>query len=169
MPNFPPEAIANAFLSKSGGVGRLTQMQVQKLVYIAHGWLLGLAGEPLVDREPEAWDRGPVFPGLRERIKLAGSSPLTSLIHENDGNPFVEFAGGNRGAVFTAALTPYEQSVIDHVWSRYGSMNAFRLSDLTHLPSTPWSKVYRDGAGRNETISNELIREHYNELARRAA
>jgi uncharacterized phage-associated protein len=169
MPNFAPEAIANAFLSKQGGLGRLTQMQVQKLVYIAHGWMLGLAGQPLVGMEPEAWDRGPVFPTMRDRIKFSGSSPIRSLIHENDGNPFARLGEGNRGSVFEAQMSPYEQSVLDHVWSRYGSFSAFKLSDLTHLPSTPWSQVYKDGVGRNSPISNELIQGHYNELAKRAA
>ncbi len=169
MPNHRPEAIANSFLSKPGALGRLTQMQVQKLVYIAHGWMLGLSGFPLADREPEAWDRGPVFPELRERIKLAGSRPLTSLVHENDGNPFAFLAGGTRGEVFSADLTEYEDQIVDHVWNRYGSMGAFRLSDLTHLTGTPWDITYSSGAGRNEPISNELIRDHYQQLAETAA
>lgn len=73
MPNHRPEAIANEFLRKSGV---LTQMQLQKLAYMTHGWNLAVNGEPLVDREPEAWDRGPVFPDLREHIKAAGSRPI---------------------------------------------------------------------------------------------
>ncbi len=168
MPGHRPEAVANAFLRKPGALGRLTQMQIQKLVYIAHGWMLGLSGEPLVDREPEAWERGPVFPDLREHIKNAGSRPLNSLIHENDDNPFAMFAGGNRGAEFNAELTTYEQQIIDHVWGRYGSMGAFRLSDLTHLPNTPWSEVYAGGVGRNDPIPNEIISRHYQELASRS-
>ena len=66
MPNHRPEGVANAFLKKSQKDGTIiTQMKLQKLVYIAHGWMLGLSGKPLVNQEPEAWERGPVFPQLR--------------------------------------------------------------------------------------------------------
>ncbi len=41
--------IANEFLKMNGAMGRLTQMHLQKLVYIAHGWKLALVGEPLAD------------------------------------------------------------------------------------------------------------------------
>jgi uncharacterized phage-associated protein len=165
MPNHRPEAIANAFLGKPKGLGRLTQMQVQKLVYIAHGWMLALANEALVDIEPEAWERGPVFPSLRDHIKLSGSKPIKDLIRENDDNPAAFFSDKKRGDVFVANLTEYEMSVIDHVWSRYGNMGAFRLSDLTHMPMTPWSLTYEDGIGRNDTIPNKMIQSHYRELA----
>jgi hypothetical protein len=85
------------------------QMQVQKLVYIAHGWMLGLASEPLVDREPEAWERGPVFPSLREHIKLSGSKLIKDLIRENDDNPFAFFGDKNRCDVFAAKLVEDEK------------------------------------------------------------
>jgi len=165
MPHHRPEAIANALLDMPGALGRLTQMQVQKLVYIAHGWTLGLSTLPLVDREPEAWDRGPVFPSLRDHIKLSGSKPLQTLIHENDDSPFAFFENKKRGAIIRATLSEYEKKIVDHVWSRYGHMGAFRLSDITHLPNTPWYKVYENGIGRNETIPNESIQAHYRELA----
>lgn len=166
MPNHRPEAIANEFLRRSSG---LTQMQLQKLVYIAHGWNLAVNGDALVDREPEAWDRGPVFPDLREHIKSAGSRPIDGLIHENDDNPFAFFGHEGRGRAFEASLTDRERAVIDQVFNRYGRMGAFRLSDLTHMRNTPWHKTYYGEAGRNARISNDLIREHYLELGRRAS
>ena len=73
MPNHRPEGIANAFLKKAkqSEIG-VTQMKLQKLVYIAHGWTLALSAKPLVNQEPEAWDRGPVFPELRDHVKKLG-------------------------------------------------------------------------------------------------
>lgn len=169
MPNHRPEAIANAFITKSKGGSSITQMKLQKLVYMAHGWMLGLSGEPLVDREPEAWDRGPVFPDLREHVKMSGSKPIVELIRENDDNPFAYLSSNNRGDVITSILSDYEQQIIDHVWSKYGQMGAFRLSDLTHLSNTPWSIVFDNGIGRNYAIDNNLIREHYGKLAQQPA
>ena len=72
-----PEAVANEFLKRAGrGKADLTQMQIQKLVYIAHGWTLAIYDKPLTSIEPEAWDRGPVYPGLREKTTHAGSREI---------------------------------------------------------------------------------------------
>ena len=37
----------------------ITTMQLLKLVYIAHGWMLGLYDKPLISDEVEAWQYGP--------------------------------------------------------------------------------------------------------------
>ena len=75
MPNHRPEAIANEFLRRAGSNG-LTQMQLQKLVYIAHGWTLAIRNEPLVNARLEAWERGPVYPELAKNIAHAGAEPI---------------------------------------------------------------------------------------------
>jgi len=164
MPGHRPEAIANEFLEKSD----LTQMQLQKLVYIAHGWTLALTDEALVSEEPRAWDYGPVFPGLREHVKYAGKEPLRSRIHKNDNNPFAFFENKDRGEPYKAVLTADERLILDTVWDRYGHLSAFDLSNLTHRNGTPWSIVYRSPAGRSSPISNRLIKEHYLEIAKQA-
>lgn len=159
-----PEAIANEFLRRLSG---LTHMQLQKLVYIAHGWNLAVNGNALVDREPEAWDRGPVFSVLREHLKSAGNRPIEGLIHENDDNPFAFFGYERRGRAFRASLTTRQRDVINQVSDKYGRMGVFRLSDLTTRRNTPWHKTYYGESGQNAHISNDLIREYYLELGRR--
>ena len=55
--------VANEFLSLAEETNiPLTPLQVQKLVYFAHAWQLGLYGKPLIDTEFEAWRYGPVVP-----------------------------------------------------------------------------------------------------------
>jgi uncharacterized phage-associated protein len=164
MPNYRPEALANRFLELAGSQG-LTQLQIQKLVYIAHGWTLAITGEPLTSTEPEAWDRGPVYRDLRSKISHIGSNRLTRRIHENDDNPFAVFASENRGREITANLNETEEEIISLVWNRYGHLHGFTLSDLTHEPNTPWHNVYHR-RGRNAAISNDEIEEHYSALAK---
>ena len=163
MPNQRPEAVANEFLKRAADHG-LTQLQLQKLVYISHGWALAYRGMPLTASEPEAWDRGPVYPELRNKINHVGSRSVTSQIHENDGNPFAVLASEKRGDVITGNFDQIETQIIDLVWGRYGHLHGFTLSDLTHEPGTPWYNAYYT-RGRNSAISNEEIQKHYSELA----
>ena len=159
-------AIANEFLRKAAGAA-LTQMQLQKLVYIAHGWKLGLVGEPLTTDQPEAWAYGPVYPDLYDHTKFFGRGPIGREITPDDDEAARFFIRQRSEAVpYRANLDNQERQIIDHVWKRYGGLSGARLSSLTHQPNTPWSETY-DG-GRNRTISNDVIQAHYDELAKRA-
>ena len=161
MPHQRPEAIANEFLDYAGPAG-LTQIQLQKLVYIAHGWTLALTGGPLTSYEPEAWDRGPVYRGMRKRINYAGSEPITQKIREKDHDPFAVLKGRNRdrGPVIEGRFTEDEKNILRLIWDRYGSLHGFTLSDLTHAAGTPWDMAYHE-RGRDSVISNASTRAHY--------
>jgi uncharacterized phage-associated protein len=161
-------AIANEFLKMPGGRA-LTQMQLQKLVYLAHGWNLALNGEPLVTEPPEAWSYGPVFRDLYDHTKYFGSAPVGRAITPDDDEAARFFTRSKSGRpAYQANLTPHEKAVIERVWKRYGSMDGSKLSSLTHKPGTPWFVTYRQGKGKSDTIPNSLIREHYEQLAQRA-
>jgi uncharacterized phage-associated protein len=55
--------VANRFLELAEAEGRsLTPLQLMKLVYIAHGWMLGIHQRPLIKDHIEAWKLGPVIP-----------------------------------------------------------------------------------------------------------
>lgn len=164
MPYYPAPAIANAFLERHGGLGRFTQMQLQKLSYFAHGWNLAVNGMPLVDEQFQAWDYGPVSPKLYDHTKYFGSAPIARAITEGDDDKVTFFLLNKRlsGAVYRADLSPAELAVIDRVHARYGKMSAFQMSELTHQPGTPWHRSYV--RGENRQIPNEMIAAHYREL-----
>ena len=74
--------VANHFLRLARQQGKsLTPMQLLKLVYIAHGWSLGLYGLPLVRDEIQAWQYGPVIPNLYNRIRNYRSLPILTEVH----------------------------------------------------------------------------------------
>jgi uncharacterized phage-associated protein len=160
-------AIANEFLSKPGGLA-LTQMQLQKLVYFAHGWDLALTNTPLTVEQPEAWTYGPVYRDLYDHTKQFGSAPIGRLLSAADSQAGRMFGGAHGAAPYKASLSPTERQIIDHVWHRYGGVFGPSLSALTHQPDTPWSLTFSGGAGKNQPINNSLIREHYRQLAQRA-
>lgn len=164
MPNHRVEAIANAFIRLARQEGRtLTNMQLQKLPYIAHGWGLVIVGGNLIDDVPQAWPYGPVYPHLYESLKRYGSGKVSDLIHQDDASPFRE-SDEDRGEVIEAALTPEETKLIQSVWDAYKTYTGQRLSALTHQPDSPWTITTRDKQPYAE-IDNDLIREHFQKLA----
>jgi uncharacterized phage-associated protein len=162
-------AIANEFLRRAGKTG-LTQMQLQKLVYFAHGWNLALSDEPLTSDLPKAWNYGPVYPDLYDHTKYFGKSQIDREITPDDDEAARFFTKMRSGkAAYRAKLSPREIEIIDRVWRRYGSLSGARLSALTHQPNTPWSQTFASGRGKNASITNELIKGHYIDLAEEAA
>jgi uncharacterized phage-associated protein len=158
-------AIANEFLKLQGGEVGLTQMQLQKLAYIAHGWNLAINGEPLIAEDVQAWDNGPVFRELWDHLTRYGSAFVTKLISPANKPNF--FGRDLSKEPYKAKLSKEERAVIEHCWKRYGRYGAFRLSGLTHQEGTPWYKTYFV-KGKNAVIDPDEIRQHYVKLARAA-
>jgi uncharacterized phage-associated protein len=162
MPNHRVEAIANEFLKLARAQGAsLTNMQLQKLPYIAHGWSLALIGEPLIADVPQAWQYGPVYPGLHRKLRRYGAGQVTDLIHENDDLPLPD----KTGPVITTTLSPPERELLAAVWAGYSKYDAFQLSALTHVPDSPWS-ITTEQDGPSAPIPNDRIKAHYQHLAK---
>lgn len=156
-------AVANYFIKKSFAEGvELTPMKLVKLVYIAHGWYLGLKGEPLINEPVSAWKYGPVIESLYHIFKRYGNQPIRALeaapSNMNQGNiPLVN-----------EDMIPF----LDRIWEVYGQLSALQLSTLTHQPDTPWDKVWNQENGkgkRSAQIANDYIRQHYQQKVNIAA
>lgn len=159
-----PLAIANEFLRLAKRDGKdLTHMQLQKLVYIANGWLLAASERPLVEDDPEAWEFGPVYRRLFDALKKYGRASVSEFIRWGDDTPF----SLDDGDMAEEELAPDEKEILHMVWDTYGNMQAFQLSALTHQKGSPWSQTYE--TGRNKIISKELIAKHFKELMQRYA
>ena len=147
-----PAAVANKFLSLAADRGdTLSPLQVIKLVYMAHGFMLGLYGRALVNEEAEAWTYGPVFRTLYRQVKKFGSQPVQPI------------------ACQTEQFDELEDDIIKQVYDKYGTKTAMWLSKLTHQPDSPWSQVWDDGRGHSAKISNDLLEDYYSRLAGGAA
>lgn len=158
------KAIANAMLDVAREHGAsVTPLKLQKLVYIAHGWSLGLTGQPLVtDQLPEAWQYGPVFPSLYHEFKEFGKDPITSKANDfNIGNGF--------SYDVVEPVVPeedtYTWSLLRRVWDQYGKYGGIALSELTHRSGTPWEQVWsKSGGVKNAVIPEEIVKAHYEAL-----
>jgi uncharacterized phage-associated protein len=143
------KAVANAFikLAKRDRVA-LTNMQLQKLVYIAHGYSLALLGEPLFRDKVYAWQFGPVVPSLYDELKQYGAGQVKKPLYTE--TPKIEEEGP-------------DWKVIRGVWNSYGKYTGPQLSALTHKPNTPWDETRGSGSFKVE-IPNRTIARYYREL-----
>ena len=127
-----------------------TPMHVLKLVYISHGWMLGLYGRSLINEPAEAWRYGPVVPSVYHRYKSFRGDPITTEpVDRSD------------------AFDDEQRDIVEQVHEAYGDFTALQLSALTHKPGTPWDITYRE-YGVGVIIRNELIRDYYERLAEQA-
>lgn len=140
-------AVANAFIAIAGKEGKqLTNMQLQKLVFIAHGYCLAFLGTPLFFHNTHAWQWGPVVPKLYKALQKYGSAFIPEPIEADDTMPD----------------TGDEAEILGAIWKSYGHYTGTQLSALTHKDNTPWS--YTWDRNRFGIIEKDLISEHYKKL-----
>lgn len=123
--------IANKFIDLSGE-NHLTNMQLQKLAYIAHGFNLALRNTKLYHEDTRAWDFGPVVPELYEKLMKYGSGKITEKI--------------NGAEIEQGDFDKDSSEIISAVYENYKQYSGGQLSDLTHQKGTPWSLTW----GRNK-------------------
>lgn len=135
----------------------LTNLQLQKLIYIAHMFHLGEHGMPLIKECFEAWDYGPVQPDLYHHVKVYGASPVKSMFHL--GNEIPE-----EGT---------EMQILDKVYDQLSSKSASWLVAVTHWENGAWAKHYKSESYgniiHNEDVLHEYINRENNASARKKA
>lgn len=143
--------IANWFIRRAQEDGReLSIMTILKLVYVAHGWHLEIKDAPLFPNRIEAWKFGPVVPDVYRAFRDQGVTVRNPVGRAPDGQ-----------------IDEAQQKLLEQVWTIYGNLSAFRLSEITHVPGGPWDVATRM-AGHYARIPDDLIKGHYQELRRRA-
>ncbi|WP_395709689.1 Panacea domain-containing protein [Reyranella sp.] len=135
----------------------LTNMALQKLVYLAHGWRLIRGQGPIAVNHFEAWEMGPVVRCLYDALKVYGDKPV-----EDRAKWFN--ALDNRIEIARVPLVVEERAFLMEMFEKYGRLSAFRLSDLTHAKGGPWDRVWNAGPGEiyfDQRISNEVIAKYF--------
>jgi uncharacterized phage-associated protein len=142
--------VANKFLELAKArTDTFTAVQLLKLVYIAHGWMLGFHRRPLIRDEVQAWQYGPVIPRLYSVTRKFRTHPVVGPLAAHADTP----------------LDAAESDIVAQVFEHYGRMTGTALSRLTHAADSPWAATYHEGQF-GLVISNELITDHYARLVR---
>ena len=151
-------AVANAFIELSLRDNiPVTNMKLQKLVYIAQGFSFALLEQPLFDEDIRALKWGPVIMSLYNRVKHYGSNPIDKKIGLPEGMAEIELNGESSR----------ESLIINFVWSRYKQYSAAQLSAITHKDGTPWSDVWT--VNEYGVIPNDRISSHYKGIVNKKA
>lgn len=137
--------VAEFFIHLANNTGSyISNLKLQKLVYYAQAWYLGIYGTPLFEEDFEAWVHGPVIPALYREYKEFGWKPILKEVQEPE-------------------LSEEIKSFLDEVASIYFSCDAYELERMTHQED-PWIQA-RGGlpidTPCNEMISKESMREYY--------
>lgn len=154
-----PIQVSNAFIERYGQQSPLTHMKLQKLVFYANGWNLGITRRPLVNERAQVWRYGPVFRSLYDALTGYGNQRIDQ---PSRLNPF-----SNEIPTVPRNNTPDSQ-IIDWVWQRYGGFSAAALSDQTHAPGTPWRLIaeqHNFAVPFNTDIPDELVEAYFSRLA----
>jgi uncharacterized phage-associated protein len=159
MPGWSTE-IANELIRLGSEQGRsFDQMQLQKLVYIAHGWCLAITGEPLTGDRPEAWSIGPIYRRLADSLARQGTKPMTSSIDVPMALAAAESVGGSETIPSDSEAIALD--VLERVTLNYGALSSSQLSALTRGANAPWATVYESGKGQFREIAHSLIRDQF--------
>ncbi len=150
----PVEAVANRILleARQRGIDPPTNLMLQKLVYFAQGYALGMLGHPLFADDIEAWTYGPVVPKLYRQLKHYDSKKITEDLPTRglitDSNPAAD--------------------VIHQVMEDLSGFSASQLVRLSHADGSPWSATWRDSLGRCDVIPLWQMALYFAEVGKKA-
>lgn len=123
----------------------VTNLALQKILYLAHMVHLGRTKQRLIDGEFQAWDYGPVNPELYRVVRIFGDRPIQNV-----------FFGAPR--IFG---TPEEETLreaCEHLLTKKPS----ELVAMTHRQNGAWAKHYVPGARSIVIPDADIIAEYYN-------
>jgi uncharacterized phage-associated protein len=122
----------------------VSNLELQKILYIAQMFHLGQTGRPLINEKFEAWDYGPVVPELYSRAKAFGKAPVRNVFH---WIPDVPFDAPEYKSLAQAANATRD-------------MTSGQLVSVTHWSGGAWSQCYRPNE-RGVVIPNSMILDEY--------
>jgi uncharacterized phage-associated protein len=141
--------VANYFLSLTDedSGDSITNLKLQKLVYFAQGFYIGLYRRPLFNESIEAWQHGPVIPDLYQQYKDYGSGCIPS--------PKIDIT------LYSVKI----KDLLDEVYKVFGQYSAWKLRALSHEGS-PWKNAFNRRGDNTITVAD--MEEYFKPLIKEA-
>ena len=128
-----------------GGNGKeregITNLKLQKILYLAQAYYLAKFKKPLFNDKIEAWQYGPVIPNVYQEYKGNLNNPIT--IPENE-----------------ASILEDDKEVLKRIWDLFGKYSTTKLVNITHS-HRPWIEASKS---KNKEITQKSIRDYYTPL-----
>lgn len=121
----------------------LTNLKLQKMLYLAQMMYLGEHHERLLNGTFEAWDYGPVLPSVYNEVKAYGSGPIRSIF----------FGRGEIG-------DEVRKKTLDEAYDQLSQKTAGQLVNITHWSGGAWAENYVSGARGVEIPDAAIIKEY---------
>jgi uncharacterized phage-associated protein len=112
----------------SNGSWQVTNLALQKILYLAHMVHMGKTKSRLIDASFEAWDYGPVEPNLYRRVRIFGDKSIQDVFFSEP-----DLSGTSEGAS------------IDEACRHLLSKRPGALVAMTHWDKGAWAKNYAPG------------------------
>lgn len=141
----------------------LTSIEINKLVYLAHGWYLGFKGTPLILDTIEAWEHGPVIPTLLYTFRRYGNNQIDTLelcqtkIRSDDLHEQEKFEV--RKKELFSRFSNDENVIMDSVIEKWEKHSENELLGHTSSKEDPWYEIYYEK--NEELINNYILKNHY--------
>ena len=124
-------------------IPNVTLRKLLKLVYLTDEKFTIERGFPLTWFNYFAWKKGPVAPEVYD-VKNGSFADFVQC-HRNSNDKYeISLVSGALTEDRLNLYSRYEMNMIDEIISKYGSMSADELTDITHLKNTLWSKVVNE-------------------------
>ena len=157
MKDFPAVVVANYFVDRGKDDKKKIEglLKLVKLVYIAHGWHLGLTEKQLIREDVEAWKYGPVVRSVYDAFKECGKRTITKTVTTG----MIEEMRGIDDLADDNTI-----QFLEKIWKFYREFSGVQLSQLTHKKGTPWYRTWHDDEKQSDfgvVIPEETIKDYY--------
>ena len=140
--SFNSVAIANNLVARAqrGKRTDLSGNKLQDLVYLAHGWHLGLTAKALISQRVYAGHDGVFIPELRDAGCWGGNKVL---------EPISQIVMDSQKGVMTEHIPQLPANhpvlaVMARIWAIWGQMSAYELRDFVREHGAPWDLIWND-------------------------
>ena len=131
------------------GEWKISNLELQKLLYIINLLHVGLKGDRLIVEDFEAWDYGPVVRSIYDKCKKFGGDNIWKATFDD---------------VCEGELTDEDKEFIEHYFKQLKDKTPAELIGITHRSNGGWAKNYVPRA--NIVIPQQDILEEFNKYYR---
>lgn len=149
--------IARYVINYSDKTSGISNLKLQKVLYLIQAYFLIKTGKPCFEEEIQAWPFGPVIPEAYHEYKQYGSGDIPTI----ESYIFVDeknFWNSKRVVFHDDVISDEDKVLINKVVDKFSDYSATDLTNLT-MHQTPWEKSYhKNHCG---IISKNDIKEYF--------